>query len=89
MVERKGATNYGIASVASTIIKAIIKDIHTVMPVSTQLNGEYGFHDVFIGVPAVINRNGIKEIVTYHLSDDEMNQFKKSVDILQALSKKF
>lgn len=89
VVERKGATNYGIASVASTIIKAIIKDIHTVMPVSTQLNGEYGFHDVFIGVPAVINRNGIKEIVTYHLSDDEMNQFKKSVDVLQGLVKKF
>lgn len=89
VVERKGATNYGIASVASTIIKAIIKDVHTVMPVSTQLNGEYGFHDVFIGVPAVINRNGIKEIVTYHLSDDEMNQFKKSVDVLQTLIKKF
>ena len=89
VVVKKGATNYGIASVASNIIKGIIKDIHIVMPVSCKLNGEYGFNDVFVGVPAVISREGIKEIVTYHLTDKEYDEFKKSVNILQDIIKKY
>lgn len=85
---KKGATNYGIASVASTIIRSIIKDINIVMPVSAQLNGEYGFNDIFIGVPAVIGRSGIKELVSLNLTQDEYDLFKKSAEMLKGIIKK-
>ncbi len=88
VVVKKGATNYGIASVASNIIKGIIKDIHIVMPVSTQLKGEYGHSDIFIGVPAVISREGVKEIVSYHLTQDEQAQFDHSASILKEIIQK-
>jgi len=51
------------------------------------LNGEYGESDVYAGVPAVITRNGIKELVTYHLEDTELTEFKKSVDLLKKINK--
>lgn len=58
------------------------------MPVSAQLNGEYGFNDIFIGVPAVIGRSGIKELVSLNLTQDEYDLFKKSAEMLKGIIKK-
>lgn len=88
IVKSKGATNYGIASVAAKIVKAIIRDENIVMPASVMLNGEYGEFDVYAGVPAVITRNGIKELVTYHLEEGELAEFKKSIDLLRNVNNK-
>ncbi|WP_419785641.1 L-lactate dehydrogenase [Pseudodesulfovibrio sp.] len=88
IVKAKGSTAYGIASVAARMIKAIIKDENIVMPASVMLNGEYDETDVYAGVPAVITRNGIKELVTYHLEDDELDAFKKSIAILREVNEK-
>ncbi|RQW63537.1 L-lactate dehydrogenase [Vibrio viridaestus] len=87
VVKAKGATDYGIASVAAKMIRAIIRDGNIVMPASVMLKGEYGETDVYAGVPAVITRNGIKELVTYHLQDNELAAFKASVSILRNVNK--
>ena len=50
---------------------------------SAFLEGEYGINDVFIGVPAIINRNGISEIVELHLNDEEQDLFNNSVSIIK------
>lgn len=84
IVKNKGATNYGIAAVAAKIIKAIIRDENMVMPVSAMLNGEYGVTGVYAGVPAVITGQGIKELVQYRLTEDELNSFTKSIEILKS-----
>lgn len=86
IVKAKGATDYGIAAVAARIIKAIVRDGNIVMPVSVMLNGEYGANDVYAGVPAVITRNGIKELVTYHLEQQELSDFQRSIDILKRVN---
>ncbi|MFM2477751.1 L-lactate dehydrogenase [Celerinatantimonas sp. MCCC 1A17872] len=83
VVKAKSATDYGIAAVAARMIKAIVRDGNIVMPASVMLNGEYAQNDVYAGVPAVITRNGIKELVTYHLTDSEISAFKQSIAVLK------
>lgn len=88
IMEYKGATNYGIASSTVGIVKAIMRDEHTVIPVSAMFTGEYGINDVFAGVPAVINKSGVKEIVELNLPYDEKLAFVNSVQILKEYTKK-
>ena len=84
VVNGKGATNYGIAATTAEIVKCIFKDSNKVIPVSAMLNGEYGIKDAYVGVPAVLNRNGIKEIVELRLTEEENEKFQNSVKIIKA-----
>jgi len=85
---RKGTTYYGIATAAVGIIKAIINDENRIMPVSTLLDGEYGERDVFCGVPAVLNADGVKEVVEIHMTNNELNKFKESLSLIREYIKK-
>ena len=85
---RKGTTYYGIATATVGIIKAIMNDENTIMPVSTLLEGEYGESDVFCGVPAVLNADGVKEVVEIHMTNDELDKLKKSVALIKDYTKK-
>lgn len=75
---RKGTTYYAIASATVGIIKAIINDENKIIPISTLLEGEYGEYDVFTGVPAVLNSEGVKEVVQIDMTEEELNKFKLS-----------
>lgn len=86
IVHRKGNTNYGIATTAAGIIKAILHDENKIIPVSTLLCGEYGENDVFAGVPAVLNRSGVKEVVEVRMTPEELERFKKSVGVIREFS---
>lgn len=85
---RKGTTYYGIATATVGIIKAIMYNENKILPVSTLLDGEYGEYDVFCGVPAVLNADGVKEVVEIHMRDDELEKFKKSVALIKIYCKK-
>lgn len=85
---RKGTTYYGIATATVGIIKAIINNENKIMPISTLLEGEYGEKDVFCGVPAVLNSDGVKEVVEIHMTDEELNKFKASIKIIKEYTKK-
>ncbi len=80
VIKLKGATVHAPGNAISSIIESIIKDKKQVMPVSTNLQGEYGYSDISMGVPAVIGRNGIEKIVELDLNNDEKEWLKKSVD---------
>ncbi|WP_371068872.1 L-lactate dehydrogenase [Sediminibacillus sp. JSM 1682029] len=92
IIESKGATFYGIAMGLAKITRAILKNENVVLPVGAMLDGEFGHEDVYIGVPAVINRTGVKKIVELSLDEKEQGQFAQSVktlkDIQAALWKK-
>jgi len=79
----KGTTTYGIASTAAEIIRAILNGENRIIPVSAMLTGEYGLHDVYLGVPAVLSSEGVKELVEYHLTADELARLKKSAAALE------
>jgi len=83
----KGSTNFAIAATVVEIIKVILNDENRVIPVSTLLCGEYGVFDVYAGVPAVLSRQGVKELVELHLTEEEQQKFLASIAILKEFSK--
>lgn len=85
---RKGTTYYAIASSTVGIIKAIINDENKIIPVSTLLDGEYGETDVFSGVPAVLNAEGVKEVVEIDMTIEELEKFKLSNKTIKEYIKK-
>lgn len=83
IIERKGATFYGIGMSLVRITKAILNNENSILPVSSYLDGQYGQKDVYMGVPAVINRDGIREVVEIQLNEQEQEQFNHSAAVLK------
>lgn len=80
VIELKGATVHAPGNAISSIIESVIRDKKQVMPVSTPLDGEYGYSDVTMGVPAVIGRGGVEKIIELDLNDEEKAGFARSVE---------
>jgi L-lactate dehydrogenase len=88
IIERKGATYYGIAMGLVRLTKAILQNENSILTVSAYLDGEYESEDIYIGVPAIVNRNGIREILELDLSEKEREQFQHSVQVLSEIKDK-
>ncbi|MGJ3204951.1 L-lactate dehydrogenase [Geobacillus thermoleovorans] len=89
IIEKKGATYYGIAMGLARVTRAILHNENAILTVSAYLDGPYGERDVYIGVPAVINRNGIREVIEIELNDDEKNRFRHSAATLKSVLARF
>lgn len=83
VIARKGATFYGIAVCTAHIVKAILRDEHAVLPVSTLAAGAYGIEGVYITVPTVVGRAGALGTVPPALTDAEVEAMRKSADVLR------
>lgn len=83
IIERKKATYYGIGMCTTRIVKAILNDENCILPISAYLNGQYGIRDIFTGIPAIINRNGVREIFDLKITKQEREQLQHSVSILR------
>ncbi len=83
VLARKNSTQYGIASAAAAIIAAVLRNENKMIPVSTYLEGEYGIHDVFCGVPAILNIEGVKEIGEFRLTAEERLKLQESAAIIK------
>jgi len=83
IIDRKGATYYGIAMGLARLTKAIVRSENSILSVSSLLTGQYGLDDVYIGVPSVINHTGVREILELRLTDDEMSKFHHSAKVLK------
>ena len=84
IVRAKGGTNYGIASTVAGIVQTVLWDERRIVPVSTLLDGEYGEHDVFLGVPTELRANGANEIVELDLTGDELARLHRSAEIIRS-----
>lgn len=87
IVERKGGTFYGIGAVITDLALAIFKNTNKVYPCSAFLKDEYqiGNKHGYIGTTAILNSNGVKQIIPLDLNEAEAKRFKKSITLLQAL----
>jgi L-lactate dehydrogenase len=83
IIKGKKSTYYGIGSAIAKIVKAIIRNEKKIIPLSVILNGEYGYKDVCIGVPAKISSKGVEVIGEIGLNKEESNMFKTSVDFVK------
>ena len=85
IIKAKGATYYGIGMVLARLTRAILNDENSVFSVSAYLKGEYGEKGIYIGVPAVVNRNGVKEILVMELDGEEREKFEKSCSVIKEM----
>jgi L-lactate dehydrogenase len=85
IIQLKGATYYAIAMGVARLTEAVLRDEHTVMTVSTLINGYCGINDVCLSVPAIICRDGIRETIRLKLSPEEEKALVKSADTLKAV----
>lgn len=83
IIERKGATYYGIGMAAARIAESIVRDSHTVAPVSVSLNGEYGLSGLCLSIPTVIGRDGAEQILEINFSEEENRKLRESADELK------
>ncbi|WEG14769.1 L-lactate dehydrogenase [Pullulanibacillus sp. KACC 23026] len=83
IINRKGATFYGIGMSLVRITKAILFNENSLLTVSAYLEGQYGERDVYIGVPAIVNRSGVREIIELDLTPEEQEKFGHSVSVLK------
>jgi len=84
IIERKGATFYGIGASLARITRAIFNNEQAVLPLSVYLDGEYNEKDIYIGTPAIIDSDGISSIVEIPLNDSEKDKMKHSVATIRS-----
>lgn len=85
IISAKGATYYAIALALDRICTAILRDEGAVLNVSTLLDDYHGISDVFLGVPCVVDRQGVREVLKLKLSAEETALLQRSADKLKGL----
>ena len=83
IIERKGATYYGIAMAVTRIAKCIVRDEHSVLPVSTVLHGQYGIDDVSLSIPSILGKDGVEKVLEIKLNEVELNSLRNSANELK------
>jgi malate dehydrogenase len=84
---KTGSAYYAPAASSVEMAEAIVKDQKKIRPVCSFLNGQYGYKDVYLGVPVVLGANGIEKIIELKLTADEKALLDKSKDAVVQLIK--
>ncbi len=82
IIEAKRATYYGIGMALVRIVRAVLSDENSVLTVSARLWGEYGQKDLYVGVPCIVNRNGVDRVLELTLTEEEQEKFEASCAVL-------
>ena len=89
IIEKKKATYYGIGMGLNRIVRAILDNENAILTVSTYLkDGAYGQDDIYIGVPAIVNSNGVRELLTLDLNEKEQQKLNESCKIIKEMREK-
>ena len=83
IIRAKSATYYGIGMALVRIVRAIFGDEKSALTTSVMLNGQYGINGVYAGLPAIIGRNGVEDIIVLDLKEDEEKAFINSCNFLK------
>ena len=71
----KQCTEYGICTTAARMVSIVLHDEKAIMPASMELDGEYGETGLFVGVPCVIGKDGVEQVIELPLTDEEKATF--------------
>ena len=85
IINKKKATYYGIGMSLNKIVRAVLDNENCILTVSTYLQNKYGQDDIYIGVPAIINSNGIREIVDLDLNEEEQSKLNESCKLIKEM----
>ena len=85
IIERKKATYYGIGLALNKLILSIFNDTQKILCISAYMDGEYDIKDIYMGVPCIINRDGIKEVIEIHLGELGKKKMRESYKVLNEI----
>jgi malate dehydrogenase len=85
---KSGSAYYAPAASTFQMIKSVLLDERRMLPCAAFLNGEYGLKDVYMGVPAILGKEGVEKIVEVKLTKEEKTQFRQSCTSVKKLIKK-
>jgi len=80
---KTGSAYYAPGAAVAQMVEAILKDKKLIVPCSAYLEGEYGIHGMFFGVPCKLGRSGIEQILEIKLTEEEQAMLQKSVDLIR------
>nr|WP_319487608.1 L-lactate dehydrogenase [uncultured Caproiciproducens sp.] len=83
IIKKKGATYYGIAMAVRRIAECIVRNEHSILPVSSLIEGHYGLSGVCMGVPTIVGSSGVEKVLDIPLSAEEQKQLLDSADALK------
>lgn len=83
IIQAKGATYYAIGVVIAQLVKTILHDKRSVLPVSTVIEDYYGQSGLAISVPCIVGRGGVEQVLKVELSDEEQAQFIESCQVIK------
>jgi len=81
----KGSAFYAPAASGVEMAECYLKDQKKQLPCAAYLNGEYGFKEIYAGVPVIIGSNGVEKIIEINLSNSEKKDFNKSIEAVKDL----
>jgi malate dehydrogenase len=76
---------YAPGAATVEMVEAILKDKRKILPCAAYLTGEYGFNNLYVGVPVKLGRNGIEQIIEIRLTEEEKAALQKSADAVREL----
>lgn len=85
IIEKKGATYYGVAMAVERIVECIIRDEHSILPVSVYLDGLYGLKDIYLSIPTVVGSKGAEKVLDIPLDLMEMGKLVYSSKELKGI----
>ena len=83
IIDCKNSTYYGIGMALTKITKAILENENSILTVSSYLDGEYGHEDVYIAVPSIVNKDGVREVIHLPLEKTEKEKLDNSINIMK------
>jgi malate dehydrogenase len=75
-----GSAYYAPAASLVQMAEAILKDKRRILPAIAYLEGEYGYHDLYLGVPVILGGNGIEKVIELELTEEEKAALDRSVE---------
>ncbi len=83
IIVHKGYTSYAIAACVARICEAVLRDEHTVLPVSTMMSGQYGLSGIYLSLPCVVGRSGVERVIELPLDETEHQELNASAEVLR------
>ncbi len=83
IIDYKGATWFGVGMALVRIIRSILRDEKSILTVSTVLRGEYGLQDVCMSVPCIVTHEGVGQIISTRLRDEEQEALARSAGVIR------
>ncbi len=83
IIQKKGATYYAIGLSVKRIVECILRNEHSILTVSSFIEGEYGLSDVCVSLPSIISDSGIETVLEIPISEYEKELLKESSEIIK------